>query len=109
MKKLLLLLNLIWIGSFAQNSKIKIDSGNTNTINIIQLDSSKSDIDLKHADSNKIGITQQGKMKNEKKSNSFQLWITNLNNLFVLLTSIIALILVFFRAKKYFKKSHTNK
>ena len=97
--KISLLLIIISFASYArQESIIKIDSGNNNNINIIQSANDavqKSDLHVKNSDSNKIQLNQkaqnslQGFIHKDEQRSGFNQWITNTNNVFILLISVL--------------------
>lgn len=107
MKNLILVLNLILISftTFSQQeSKIKLDSSNKNSIKVIQNGkeySKKSEILGIKVDSNKIEVQQSD--NNQKSSPSQNSWIESTDSVFKTLISIATFIGLFWGGIKFLK------
>lgn len=90
-----------------QDSKIKVDGGNKNTIEVTQKGKDtlqKSDIDLSKTDSTKINVNQDNSSKDEaKESTGFKSLTENTNSLFVALISIATFIGLAWKGFQYLK------
>lgn len=94
---LLLLLFIFSISYSQQDSRVRIDSGNRNEITVIQQGnnaSKRSDITLKHSDSNKVNINQTIQKTTSPKSKLTTFWnsISNINNVLGIIVSITTII-----------------
>lgn len=90
-----------------QESKIKVNGGNKNTIEVNQKSKDtlqKSDIELSKTDSNKIKVNQEHAGKGEtNEPTGFKSLIESTNNLFVALISIATFIGLFWNGFQYLK------
>lgn len=90
-----------------QESKLKVDGGSKNNIEVIQKGKDtlqKSEIYLSKTDNNKIKVNQENAGKQEaKEQTGFKYWIENTNNLFVALISIATFIGLSWKGFQYLK------
>jgi hypothetical protein len=97
--------------AYPQESVIKIDSGNKNDIQVVQSGNAplkKSQITLDKAGANTIKVNQQHALASEtpqkEKQGGFNEWISNTNNVFVLLISMATFIGLLWKGWPYAKK-----